>query len=154
MDPLLTRYISIQVFYLIIMLILTDEETWSGFALCWRATGQYLHSPHQQMNRLESLFMSTPNILISVKSPQSSTFKHLTGRLWTDQTCVCALRKTDWIFLFHSFQCFMHFFCGMFSLFIRLWSTRLCFADTAKQNDLSYKSVQIKASEVWFISGD
>lgn len=106
------------------------------------------------MNRPASLFMSAPDILISVNHlnpPPSSISQRECG--WIKRASVNRGRQMQW-FLFHYFQCFMHLFCRMFSLFIRLGSTHLCFADAAKQNDLSQTSVQIKESEVWFISGD
>lgn len=98
---------------------------------------------HRRMNCLASLFMSVPNILISANHPDLPPSRISQGEC--GQIKLGQIKLS--IFLFHYFQYsmeFVFFFCRLFSLFIRLWSTGLCFADTAKQNDPSYNSVQIR----------
>lgn len=106
--------------------------------------------PRRQMNRLASLFMSMPNILISVNypdpPPSASHRENVDGSI----ICPCTEEGT--------FNIWISFFSRISSAerfhYSRLWSARLCFADAAKPNALSHNSGQKKGSEVWFISGD
>lgn len=84
------------------MLVLTDDKpSRTLLQLSLLSSALDPPPPHRRGKRLASLFMSVPNILISVNHPDPPPSS-------ISQAELC-----------HYFQCLMHFFCRMFSLFLR-----------------------------------